>query len=174
LRELCLELAGWMLHMGGVSNTVADGKRRSADIIASGRALEKFRVMIELQGGDPRVVDDPERLPQSQYRMQATSLRTGYLASMQCEQIGTACVILGGGRERKEDSVDPAVGIVLHKKVGDKLSAGEPIATIHYNSQARAEQAKRLIENSCQIADVPPTSRRRLIHKIIEHAAEKK
>ena len=56
---------------------------------------------------------------------------------MQCEQIGTACVILGGGRERKEDSVDPAVGIVLHKKVGDAVAAGEPLATIHYNSEAR-------------------------------------
>jgi pyrimidine-nucleoside phosphorylase len=174
LRELCLELSGWMLHMGGVSNTVADGKRRSADLIASGQALEKFRVMIELQGGDPRVVDDPKRLPQSQYTMQITSPRAGYLASMQCEQIGTACVILGGGRERKEDSVDPAVGIVLHKKVGDKLSAGEPIATIHYNSETRAQQAKRLIENSCQIAGAPPTSRRPLIHKIVEHFAEKK
>jgi pyrimidine-nucleoside phosphorylase len=173
LRELCLELAGWMLHMGGVSNTVAEGKRRSAELIASGQALEKFRMMIELQGGDPRVVDDPKRLPQSQHTMQVTIPRTGYLASVQCEQIGTACVILGGGRERKEDSVDPAVGIVLHKKVGDELSAGEPIATIHYNSETRAQQAKQLVQNSSQIADAPTSSRRPLIHRIIEHVAEK-
>ncbi len=174
LRELCLELAGWMLHMGGISNSVAEGKQRSAELIDSGRALEKFREMIELQGGDPKIVDDPKRLPQSRYRMPAMSLRTGYLASVQCEQIGTACVILGGGRERKEDSIDPAVGIVLHKKVGDELTAGEPIATIHYNSETRAQQAKRLIENSCQLEDTPPTSRRPLIHKIVEHATEKK
>jgi pyrimidine-nucleoside phosphorylase len=173
LRDLCLELAGWMLHMGGASKTVDEGKQRSVELIASGKAREKFRHMIELQGGDPRVVDVPELLPHAQHTMQVMSPRDGYLASMQCEQIGSACVILGGGRERKEDSVDPAVGIALHKKVGDHVSNGEPIATIHYNSQARAEQAKQLIETSCRIEDAPPTSKRPLIHKVIEHVAEK-
>ena len=174
LRDLCLELAGWMLHLGGASKTVAEGKRRSAELIASGEAHEKFREMIALQGGDPRVVDDPKRLPVSQCTMPVASPHEGYLDSMQCEQIGTACVILGGGRERKEDSVDPAVGIVLHKKVGDRVAAKEPIATIHYNSQTRAEQARRLIETSCQIGDAPPKSKRPLIHEVIAHSAEKK
>ena len=173
LRELCIDLAGWMLHMGGVSSTVAEGKQRSEELIASGKALEKFCQMIELQGGDPRVVDDPKRLPQSQHTTEVTSPNGGYLGSMQCEQIGTACVVLGGGRERKEDSVDPAVGIILHKKVGDRIAAREPIATIHYNSQARAEQAKRLLQTSWQITEAPPVSKRPLIHKMIEHAAEK-
>jgi pyrimidine-nucleoside phosphorylase len=173
LRDLCLELAGWMLHLGGASKTVAEGKRRSAELIASGEAHEKFREMIALQGGDPRVVDDPRRLPASPCTMQVASPHAGYLDSMQCEQIGSACVILGGGRERKEDSVDPAVGIVLHKKVGDRVAAKEPIATIHYHSQTRAEQARRLIETSCQISDAPPKSKRPLIHEVIEHSAEK-
>jgi pyrimidine-nucleoside phosphorylase len=173
LRELCLELAGWMLHLGGISKTVAQGKQRSAELIASGKALEKFREMIALQRGDPRVVDDPKRLPQSQHTMQVTSRGEGYLVFMQCEQIGTACVVLGGGRERKEDAVDPAVGIVLHKKVGDLIVAREPIATIHYNSRTRAEQARRLIESSFQIRDAPPSSKRPLIHKVIKHSAEK-
>lgn len=173
LRELCLDLAGWMLQMGGVAQTIAEGKQRSADLIASGKALEKFGEMIRLQGGDARVVDDPRRLPRSQHAIQVISSKAGYLTSMQCEQIGTACVILGGGRGRKEDSVDPAVGIILHKKVGDRVGAGEPIATIHYNSQARAEQAKRMIEASCEITNEPPTAKRPLIHKVIEHPAEK-
>ena len=173
LRELCLELAGRMLQIGGGANSVAEGKQRSAELIASGKALEKFRQMIELQGGDPRVVDAPELLPHTEHTMQVASSQSGYLASMQCEQIGTACVILGGGRERKEDSVDPAVGIVLHKKVGDQISARDPIATIHYNSRDRAEQARRLIEISCHIEDAPPASKRPLIHKVIEHVAEK-
>lgn len=173
LHELCLHLAGWMLQMGGVSKTVAEGKQRTADLIASGQALEKFRQMIELQGGNPRVVDSPELLPRAQHTMEVASSQDGYLASMQCEQIGTACVILGGGRERKENSVDPAVGIVLHKKVGDRVAAGEAIATIHYNSQARAEEARQLIERSCRIEDARPTSKRPLIHKVIEQVAEK-
>ncbi len=87
---------------------------------------------------------------------------------MQCEQIGTACVILGGGRERKEDSVDPAVGIVLHKKVGDQVAAGEPIATIYYNAEAKAARARQLIEQSYEITDAAPATKRPLIHRIID------
>src|SRR6202050_1739587 len=107
LCRLCLELTGWMLHLGGVSHTVAEGKQHGAKLISSGQAFEKFRQMVELQGGDPRTIDDPEKLPQAQHTMTLSSPRSGYLSSLQCEQVGTACVILGGGRERKEDSVDP-------------------------------------------------------------------
>lgn len=173
LRELCLELSGWMLHLGGVSKTVAEGKRESAELIAAGKALEKLRKMIELQGGDSRVLDDPQRLPQSKHMMHVASPESGYVTAMQCERIGTACVILGGGREKKEDSVDPAVGIVLHRKVGDEVAAGELLATIHYNSQIRAEQARRLLESSYQITGAPPSSKRPLIHKVIEHSRER-
>jgi pyrimidine-nucleoside phosphorylase len=166
LRELCLELAGWMLHLGGVSKSVAEGKQKSAQLISSGAALERFRQMIELQGGDPHVIDDAKRLPQAQHTTEVSSPRSGYLASMQCEQIGTACVILGGGRERKEDSVDPAVGIVLHKKVGDRVGIGEPLATIYYNAEAKAARARQLIEQSIEIG-ASPQVQRPLVHKII-------
>ncbi|MFZ0735381.1 MAG: thymidine phosphorylase [Candidatus Sulfotelmatobacter sp.] len=166
LKELCLELSGWMLHLGGAAKNVDEGKKRSAEIIASGAALEKFRRMIELQGGDARVVDDAGRLPRARETMQVPSTKAGNLSSMQCEQIGTACVILGGGRERKEDSVDPAVGIVLHKKVGDRVTVGEPIATIHHNDASRAERARKLISQSCEIGDAAPEPRP-LIHRVI-------
>jgi pyrimidine-nucleoside phosphorylase len=166
LRQLCLELAGWMLYLGGVSATVEDGKRQSEKLISSGKALDRFRQMVELQGGDPRAIDDPKKLPRAQHTMTISSPRGGYLASLKCEQIGTACVVLGGGRERKEDSVDPAVGIVLHKKIGDTVSAGELLATIHYNSEARAQRACELLEESYQIAD-SPVEKRPLIHRII-------
>jgi thymidine phosphorylase len=167
LRELCLELAGWMLHLGGVAATVAEGRQQSEKLIASGEALDKFRQMVELQGGDPRAIDDPKKLPQARHTMILSSAKDGYLASLQCEQIGTACVILGGGRERKEDSADPSVGIVLHKKVGDAVSTGEPLATIYYNAEARAARARQLIEESYQIADSPAQEKRPLIHRVI-------
>jgi pyrimidine-nucleoside phosphorylase len=166
LRELCLELAGWMLHLGGASKSVAEGKQQSAKLISSGKALEKFRQMIDLQGGDARVIDDFKRLPQAQHTVQIAGTKAGYIASLQCEQIGTACVILGGGRERKEDSVDPSVGIVLHKKVGDRIAVGEPLATIHYNSEAKAARAQQLVEASCEIAQTA-RSKRPLVHRII-------
>jgi pyrimidine-nucleoside phosphorylase len=166
LRELCLELAGWMLYLGGVAKSVAGGRAQSEKLISSGKALERFRQMIELQGGDPRVIDDVQKLPQAQQTMQVLSPKQGYLSSMQCEQIGTACVILGGGREKKEDSVDPSVGIVLHKKVGDAVAAGEPLATIHYNAEDRAARAKQRIEASIEIGDSAP-AKRPLVHKVI-------
>ena len=156
LRELCLELGAWMLHLGGRAETVAQGRQLATKLIDSGKALEKFRQMVELQGGDPRAIDDPTRLPDSKYTLELVSAKSGYVGAIQCEDIGTASAILGGGRERKEDSIDPAVGIVLHKKCGDKIEAGEPLFTIHYNSQSRASEAKRLLEQSYEIVETPP------------------
>jgi pyrimidine-nucleoside phosphorylase len=167
LRELCLELAGWMLHLGGVSTTVAEGKKQSDKLLSSGKALDKFRQMVELQGGDPRVIDDPKKLRRAQHTVTISSPRDGYVVSLKCEQIGTACVVLGGGRERKEDSVDPTVGIVLHKKVGDAVSAGEPLATLHYNAETRAVRARQMMEESFQIGDSPGHEKRPLIHRVI-------
>ncbi len=173
LRQLCLELAGWMLRLGGVANTVTEGKKLSEKLIGSGQALDKFRQMVELQGGDPRMIDDPEKLPRARHTMILSSPRSGYLASLQCEQVGTACVILGGGRERKEDSVDPAVGIVLHKKVGDAVSIGEPLATVHYNDESLAHRARELLVKSYRITDLPAQEKKPLIHRVIARPGEK-
>jgi pyrimidine-nucleoside phosphorylase len=172
LRELCLELGAWMLQLGGVSKTLVEAKQRCAELIRSGDALERFRRMIELHGGEPRIVDDPRILPQSRHSLQVISNKTGHVASMQCEQIGTACVILGGGRERKEDAVDPAVGIVLHKKVGDRISVGEPLATIHYNDEQRGQRARQLIEASCEISDGPVAAAKALIRRVMGTSAK--
>jgi thymidine phosphorylase len=149
-----------------VSKSVADGKVQSAQLISSGKALEKFRQMVELQGGSVASIDDTSKLPQAESTLQVTAAKSGVIASMQCEQIGTACVILGGGREKKEDSVDPAVGIVLHKKVGDRVATGEPLATIHYNAEDRASRAKQLIGASIEISDKAP-GKRPLVHQVI-------
>ncbi len=173
LRQLCIELAGWMLHLGGVCGTVAEGKMQSEKLISSGKALDRFRQMVELQGGDPRTIDDPSKLPQARHTMTISSPRNGYIASVQCEQIGTACVILGGGRERKEDAVDPTVGIVLDKKVGDAVASGEALATIHYNTEERAGRARQLLEESYRITDSPPSEIRPLIHRVMGKSGEK-
>jgi thymidine phosphorylase len=167
LRELCLELAAWMLHLGGAAKSVSEGKTRSAELIASSKALERFREMVKLQGGDVGVIDDPKSFPQARSTTEVTSPRSGFVTAMQCEQIGTACVILGGGRERKEDSVDPAVGIILRKKVGDRVNAGEALATIHYNAESRGERARQMIAESYQIAEAAPQAKRPLVHRVI-------
>lgn len=171
LRDLCLELAAWMLLLGGKAADIARAKTLCAELIESGKALERFRKMVRLQGGDESIIDQPSLLPTAKQKATIPSAKTGYVASIQCEQMGKACVILGGGRQKKEEDVDPAVGIVLHKKTGDRVSAGEPICTIHYNLESRAAQAKTLTENSYRIADTPLSTPRPLIHRTIQAGA---
>lgn len=167
LRDLCLELAAWMFYLGGVSKTVAQGKQLSEQFIASGQAFERFRQMVELQGGDISTIDDPTRLPGTEHHVDVPSPQSGYVTAIDCEHVGTACVILGGGRERKEDSVDPAVGIVVHKTIGDKVSVGEALCTIHCHSDAQAARAQILLEESYKIAAAPPASKQSLVHRVI-------
>jgi pyrimidine-nucleoside phosphorylase len=173
LVELCHELAAWMFLLGDRVKSVAEGRQLSKQMISSGRALDKFREMVELQGGDLRAIDDPTRLPTAEYTLEVVSAKAGFLTAIQCEQTGTACVILGGGRERKEDSVDPSVGFVLHKKVGDKVAQGESLCTVHYNSEARAARAKELLETSFEIGAAPPAHPRPLVHRVISKSGEK-
>jgi pyrimidine-nucleoside phosphorylase len=168
LRELCLELAAWMFVLGSAVRDIDGGKELAAKLIDTGAALERFRMMVRLQGGDETVIENAKSLPLARQKIAVSSNQKGFVESIQCEQMGKACVILGGGREKKEDLVDPAVGIELHKKVGDAVLAGEPICTIHYNSESRAAQAKLLIENSYHIAAASPSAPRPLIRKIIQ------
>jgi pyrimidine-nucleoside phosphorylase len=167
LRELCLHLAAWMFYLGGATETVADGKQFAAEMLASGKAFDRFRQMVELHGGDVSVIDDPSRLPSADHRVDVVSASAGFVSAIHCESIGTACVLLGGGREKKEDSVDPAVGIVVHKKIGDAVSAGEALCTIHCHSDAQAARAKKIIEDSYTISTTPPAHRPSLIHRVI-------
>src|SRR5437899_11290836 len=145
LRELCLELAGWMFLLGGATASVTQGKQTAEQLLRSGKALERFGQMVALQGGDSSVIADPRRLPQAEHKLDVLSSRSGCVMKIDCEAVGIACVVLGGGREKKEDSVDPSVGLALHKKVGDSVATEERMCTIHYNSEARAARANTLI-----------------------------
>jgi pyrimidine-nucleoside phosphorylase len=156
LRELCLELSAWMFKLGGRTADVVGGKRLAAEMISSGRARDTFREVVRLQSGDARVVDEPERLPRARHTVQVTSPRAGFVTGIRCEQVGVAGMLLGGGREKREDSVDPAVGIVLEKKVGDAVEAGATLCTLHYNSEARLEEARELVEESFLIGPTKP------------------
>ncbi len=173
LRDLCLELAAWMFLLGERVGTIEEGKQLSAKLIRSGEARDRFREMVGLQGGDASVVDDPKRLPQARHTLDVTSARAGYVTAIQCEKAGTACVILGGGRERKEDAVDPAVGFVLHKKVGDRVAVGEPLCTVHYNSESLGARAKAILLESFEIGPAPAATKRPLVHRVISKSAEK-
>jgi pyrimidine-nucleoside phosphorylase len=167
LRGLCLELAAWMFYLGERVKTVEEGKRLSSDLIASGHAREKFREIVGLQGGDIGVIDDPRRLPHARQTIEVTSPTDGFIAATQCEQLGVACVVLGGGREKKEDAIDPAVGLEFHKRIGDAVKRGEPLCTLHYNAAGRLAEAQRLVETAYRIEPEKPKTIPPLIHRVI-------
>lgn len=157
--QVCRELTAWMLHLSGQAGSVAQGRARYEELIRSGAAAEKFRQIIARQGGDPRVVDEPARLPQARHRQDWPAPANGYLAQMETERLGWAAMELGAGRARVEDSVDPAVGLVFHKKVGDRVEAGEPLATLHYNQAEKLAEAGRWLEGAFVIAAAAPKPR---------------
>ncbi|MFB3813178.1 MAG: thymidine phosphorylase [Terriglobales bacterium] len=168
LRQICLELCGWMFYLGKRTPSVAEGKRLASELIASGAALEKFRQIIRLQGGDASVVDDPGRLPQARHQVTVTSLWSGYVAQIECEQVGVASVMLGGGREKKEDGIDPAVGIVLQKKVGDSVDSGEALCTVHYNDVANLEKVCAMLKQAYRVTNAARYVASPLVRRVIE------
>jgi pyrimidine-nucleoside phosphorylase len=167
VRELCLELAAWMFFLGERVKNVEEGKKLSADLIVSGHAREKFREIVGLQGGDVGVVDDPLRLAHARHTLDVASPTDGFIAATQCEQLGVACVVLGGGREKKEDAIDPAVGLEFHKRIGDGVKRGEPLCTLHYNADGRLAEARRLVETAYRIEPEKPKVIPPLIHRVI-------
>jgi pyrimidine-nucleoside phosphorylase len=166
LRELCLDLSAWMLTLGGKCAKVSDGREIAAELIANGRARDKFRDIIRLQGGDAKVIDDPSRLPKAKFKAHAISMKSGYVTAIRGEQVGIASMLLGGGREKKEDSVDPAVGIVLEKKVGDEVQVGSSLCTIHFNSEARKGEALAMLGMSFDMGPSKPAARP-LVRRVI-------
>jgi pyrimidine-nucleoside phosphorylase len=167
LRELCLVLSAWMFLLSKRVRDIDEGRELAEQMISSGKARAKFREIIHLQGGNPSVMDDPGLLPQAQHKAEVKSTAEGFVTGIMTEQIGIAGVLLGGGRAKKEDSVDPAVGIIIHKKIGDKISAGEALCTIYYNSAERFEQAAPVVLESYRIGPAAPAQKPRLVHRII-------
>jgi pyrimidine-nucleoside phosphorylase len=166
LRELCLELSAWMFVLGGRTKAMEEGRELAREMIATGRARDTFREVIRLQGGDAKVVDDPSRLPHAKSSAQVKARRAGFVTAVRCEQVGVASMMLGGGREKKEDSVDPAVGLTIEKKIGGAVKAGEALVTVHFNLDARLADAVALLEKSFEIGDRAVTQLP-LVRKII-------
>jgi pyrimidine-nucleoside phosphorylase len=167
LRELSLELSAWMFYLGERTTSVDEGRHLAQTMIASGQAREKFKQGIRLQGGDDRVVDEPHRLPQSRSRVDIPSPTAGYVSGTNCERFGIALAVLGGGREKKEDAIDHAVGLQFHKRIGDRVEKGETLATVHYNGDARLAEAKALIAENYFVAHEAPRQKRPLIRRVL-------
>jgi pyrimidine-nucleoside phosphorylase len=167
LRDLSIELSAWMFLLGECTRTIEEGRRLAEKMIATGQAKEKFRQGIKLQGGDEKVVDEPERLPKASFHVDVASESDGYITATNCEQLGVALAILGGGREKKEDSIDHGVGLEFRKRITDPIKKGEPLVTIHYNAGTRLVEAKNLIAAAYEIGPAPPGDTPPLIRRII-------
>jgi pyrimidine-nucleoside phosphorylase len=166
LVDCSIELTVRMLLLGKVASDRADAEKQVRAAIASGEALDRFRRIVEGQGGDPKVVDDYSRLPKAPLRHAVRSERGGYLSRLDAELIGRASVILGAGRDRVEDAVDPAVGILLTAKPGAQLSAGDPILEVHFREQAKLDAALVLARHAITIGDEPPTLRAIIVGEV--------
>jgi pyrimidine-nucleoside phosphorylase len=166
LRELSIALSAWMFHLGERTKSVDQGRALAEKLIASGEALGKFKQGIALQGGDAGVVDNYALLPQAKNRKDVKSRSNGYLAATNCMQFGIALAMLGGGRERKEDTIDFGVGLEFHKRIGDPVAANETLVTIHYNSDGKLADATARIENGFVFSDQPALPKK-LVRRLV-------
>lgn len=165
LTELCLVLGSQMVVVGGGADNLEDARAMLEDVIKNGKALEVFRQFIVAQGGNPAVVDDVSLLPQAKFVKEVLSQEEGYISFMEADEIGTAAMVLGAGRATKESEIDLAVGIVLHKKVGDFVKKREAIATVYSNTEDIAE-CTEMLYNSIEFKD-EPVGKIQLISKLI-------
>jgi pyrimidine-nucleoside phosphorylase len=157
LESLSLELTAWMLHLVDAAPTLENARAQARDALASGAGLRKFQQVIELQGGDPRVCDDTALLPRAREVVELRAATDGRIAAIGCRAVGHAGMLLGAGRETVDSSIDPAVGIVLHKKVGDLVIVGEPLLTLHVNDRKHLDQATALLRKAIRIGpEAPP------------------
>ena len=156
LESLSVELAAWMVHLAGVSPSLDAARARVRTALGSGAGLDRLRRVIELQGGNPQVCDDLSLLPQSRSTVVLRSERDGRLARLAARAIGHAAMLLGAGRETVESAIDPAVGFVFHKKVGDPVSKGEPIVTVYLNSTGGRDAALARLREAIVVAPEAP------------------
>jgi thymidine phosphorylase len=166
LISVSVELAARMLVLGKVADDRTGAERQVRDAIASGAALERFRQIIEIQGGDPRVVDDYQRLPHVSDVHVVAAGRDGYVTRLDAELVGRASVGLGAGRDRVDDPVDPAVGIMVIARPGDEVRAGDPVLEMHYRDRARLETAVRLASEAVTIGDQRPAAGRLIVGEV--------
>lgn len=147
LTELVLTLGAQMVVLAQKAETLEDARAQLQSVIDNGAAVEKFKTFLSNQGGDASVVDDPSKLPTAKYTFELPAKQSGVVSEMVANEIGIASMMLGAGRQTKEDDIDLAVGLVLHKKKGDKVSEGESLLTIYANQEDVAAVKQKLYEN---------------------------
>ncbi|MFH0793019.1 MAG: thymidine phosphorylase [bacterium] len=152
VREITIALGAYMLVLGKFTTSLKRARKTLEDKLVAGEGLRRFAQMVRAQGGDPSVIDNFSVLPTAKKKKSVTASRTGFVKSFNTRQLGVAVNALGAGRQRVEDTIDPAVGFILKKKIGDKVKAGEELFEIHYNDDKKLDSALPLFENSYELS----------------------
>ena len=154
--KLCMTLGSQMLLAGGRAGSVEEAEGLLKEAVKDGSALSRLADFVEAQGGDRTAVYHPEKLPRASVVLPVAAPVSGFVSRIACDEVGVCSLILGGGRETKESVIDLSVGLVLQKKTGDYVRAGEPLAFLHANDEGKAREAEKRFLAACTIADTAP------------------
>jgi pyrimidine-nucleoside phosphorylase len=154
-REHCLHVSAHMLLLGKRAKDLDEGRRMAEQSIADGSAFEKFRVLVQAQGGDVSFVDNPDKFPEAKFVDVVKAPRSGFISQVHARSVGEASVALGAGRAKKGDPVDHAVGFVIHHKVGDQVEEGQPLFKIHANDAEKSAEARVSVLKAHIFSDIP-------------------
>ena len=156
LKELVLTLGSLMVVKAGAVEDMEQAGKMLEDSLNSGKAFQVFQAFIQAQGGDPEQAEYPELLPVAEYQAEVSAPESGYVCNIHTEEIGRICLLLGGGRETKESQIDLSVGLMLHKKKGDPVQAGESLALIHANDMQKLQEAERRLLAAYELGTEKP------------------
>ena len=172
LTKLSIELAGGMIHLAGKSKSVAAGVKKAKEAVKSGAALTKFKQLIERQGGDIRTVDNYSFLPQANLKSVVTAPKSGFITCFATEEIGHMLVELGGGRKVANQEIDMAVGFTFHHKLGERVTEGEPLLTIHHHVEQMGQKDELSDRFTSRVIKIAPKKPAKKVELIIEQEIE--
>jgi pyrimidine-nucleoside phosphorylase len=166
LTKLSLELAARMIHLGKKAATLDEARRTAEKHLVDGSGYRKLKEVVAAQGGNPQALDKFELLPNATGMREVASPRAGYVSMIDAEDIGIASNMIGAGRSKKEDAIDPAVGIILEVKVGEKVDAGSVLCRLYYTKEDNVEEAAELVEDAFRVSGQRPDERELILEVV--------
>jgi pyrimidine-nucleoside phosphorylase len=166
LTKLCIELAARMIFLGKKAASLDEARRVAEQHLVDGSAYKKFKQVVAAQGGNPQALDKFELLPNATGMREITAPRAGYVSGIAAQEIGIASNMIGAGRDRKEDAIDPAVGIILEVKVGEKVDSGSILCRLYYTKEDRVEEAADMVEDAFRISSQKPDERELILEVV--------
>jgi thymidine phosphorylase len=166
LTKLSIELAARMIYLGKKAGTLEEARRLAEEKLVDGSGYKKLKQVVAAQGGNPQALDRFELLPNATGMREVASPRGGYVSSIDAEDIGAASNLIGAGRDKKEDAIDPAVGIILEVKAGEKVDAGSVLCRLYYTKEDRVDEAADMVEDAFRISAQKPDERELILEVV--------